>query len=135
MSELFFNDAETVSHTPSEFISRVTCLLEDSIADAFIRFVLTGEYRNDTGQRRQAFIDAFQSRVTRDHKLRISRDYDSLLGITQDFLVDASISVYSLPRGPSQFTHPPQITRYNYGLKYRNSSDCLHMSSMMFWEC
>jgi len=103
MSDLF-NNAETVSHTLSQFISHASFLLEDSTTDAFIRFVLTGEYRNDSGQRRQAFIDAFQSRVTQDHQLRISRDYDSLLGITQDFFVDASISVYSVPHATHRLT-------------------------------
>jgi hypothetical protein len=66
-------------------------------ADPFVRFSLTGEFKDNNGVTKQAFVDAIQNIVEDDHPLKISRDYDSLLGIAPKIMVDSPISVFAVP--------------------------------------
>jgi len=98
MANIYPNNP-TVSHTLSQFndySAHLFAVHEDN--DSFIRFVLTGEFLDDDEQQpKQAFIDPVQNVVEPGHPLNISRDYDSLLGIADTILVDAPISVFSVP--------------------------------------
>lgn len=112
MAELYANHP-TESFNLREFIDQAyTIFNENETDESFIRFVLTGEMIDDNGAPKQAFIDILQNAVSPDHRLSISRDYDSLLGISDKIMVDAAISVYSVPH-PSyalkksiHFKHP-----------------------------
>lgn len=93
-----FNNLPVVTHTLREFADRAFNLHEnDETDDNFIRFVLTGEYTDNQGGSKQAFIDPIQNFIEPDHSLLISRDYDSLLGIADKVMVDCPISVYVVP--------------------------------------
>jgi hypothetical protein len=93
-----FNNHPVVSHSLREFSDRAYAFHEnDETDDNFILFVLTGEYVDDDGQPKQAFVDPIQNFIEPDHSLLISRDYDSLLGIADKLMVNCPISVYVVP--------------------------------------
>jgi hypothetical protein len=97
MPSKLYNDNPTVSYTLQQFsdtASRVLNINPDDDA-AFIRFVLCGEYENQG--MKQVFIDPMQNLVDPGHPLTISRDYDSVLGIADDILIDGPISVFAVP--------------------------------------
>lgn len=94
---LLYNDAPTVSYSLTEFTDFATGLYQAQEYDAFIRFVITGEYTDPDGNREQAFVDPIRGPVDPEHPLTISRDYDSLIGISSDILVDGQLSVYPVP--------------------------------------
>lgn len=98
MAQLF-TDYSVVSHSLREFTDRAYHLhevLNDN--DGFLRFVLTGEFVDEDGEPKQAFVDPIQNNVIQDgHELSILRDYDSLLGVADKIMVDASISVFIVP--------------------------------------
>jgi hypothetical protein len=97
MADLF-NDYPVVSHSLREFTDRAYGLHEnDETDDNFIRFVLTGEYIDDDGHSKQAFVDPIQNGIEVDHSLLISRDYDTLLGTADKVMVNSPISVYVVP--------------------------------------
>lgn len=97
MADLF-NNHPVVSHSLREFADRAYAFYEhDETDDNFIRFVLTGEYIDDDGHAKQAFVDPIQNAIEPDHSLLISRDYDSLLGIADKLMVNCPISVYVVP--------------------------------------
>jgi len=118
-----------VSHTLEEFIIRATALWqENDTTDLFTRFVLTGEFVDDDGMRKQAFVDVLQNTVDDDHPLSIKRDYDSVLGIASKILVDAPISVYAVPhptfalKTSIHLTHP--ISYHEVGLYFIQLGTC-----------
>ena len=97
MADLFTN-YPVESHTLREFADRAYGFHEnDDTDDNFIRFVLTGEYINDDGHLRQAFIDPIQNVIEADHTLNVSRDYDSVVGSAHKIMVKCAISVYVVP--------------------------------------
>jgi hypothetical protein len=97
MADLF-NNHPAVTHSLREFVDCAYGFHEDDETDDnFIRFVLTGEYVDDDGHLKQAFVDPIQNVIEVDHSLLISRDYDSLLGIADKIMVNAPISVYVVP--------------------------------------
>ncbi|KAG6875920.1 hypothetical protein C0993_006801, partial [Termitomyces sp. T159_Od127] len=77
----------------------------------FANFVLTGEFKK-AGELRQAVIDTLQNIIdTHEEDLIISRDYDSMLVMASDILVDCDIQVYSVP-------HPRYALRTGLHLTY-----------------
>lgn len=93
-----FNNHPVVTHTLRQFSDRAYGLHEDEDTDdKFIQFVLTGEYIDEDGHSKQAFVDPIQNVIEDDHPLNISRDYDSLLGIAEKIMVNGPISVYAVP--------------------------------------
>jgi len=98
MANLYNANLPVISHNLQEFSTRATDLFEyNETADPFIQFALTGEFVDDDGVTKQAFVDAIQNVVEPDEPLKITRDYDSLLGIAPKILVDSAISVYAVP--------------------------------------
>jgi hypothetical protein len=95
----YYNNHPTVSHTLDQFIFRLNMMHEAEEHDAFIRACLTGEYTDDEGQGQQIFIDPIQDLVHADHELTIKRDYDSLIGVSRDILVEGSINAHAVPPG------------------------------------
>ncbi|KAF8525885.1 hypothetical protein BU17DRAFT_83390 [Hysterangium stoloniferum] len=57
----------------------------------FIKFILTGE---DTMSGELAVVDPIGNPLTLDHGIIANCDYDSLIGITQNIIVQSSITVY-----------------------------------------
>lgn len=109
-----YSDHPTVSHNLNEFTARATRLLESEEYDPFINFVLTGEYLDD-GALKQAFLDPIQNLVPVDHPLRISRDYDSVIGFSEDILVEGPVSVRAVPHPTFALTksiHMARAIRY-----------------------
>lgn len=94
-----YSDHPTVSHTLMDFTEHANDLFFEGNEgdDAYIRFVLTGEYVDDEDNYRQAFVDPLRGHIQDGDDLRISRDYDSLLGIADKLLIDGPITVYAVP--------------------------------------
>ncbi|KXN81814.1 hypothetical protein AN958_03744 [Leucoagaricus sp. SymC.cos] len=67
----------------------------------FLRLVLTGEYSYETDvdsdETHQVFLDPLQNIKGDINDLNISRDYDSAIGIAGKILVDAPITIYTVP--------------------------------------
>ncbi|KNZ79311.1 hypothetical protein J132_10732 [Termitomyces sp. J132] len=90
-------DHPPYSFSLAQFVSRANELYRPLRDFRFSNFVLTGEFE-EYGRKYQAVIDPLQNIIdTRQEDLSISRDYDSLLGLTEDILVDCDIQVYSVP--------------------------------------
>lgn len=62
----------------------------------FQRFILTGV---DVHGKAQVFVDPALNRIgsDSDDTLSVARDYDSVIGISNDILVQNAISVYPVP--------------------------------------
>jgi hypothetical protein len=61
---------------------------------AFVCFLLTGQDTDGS----QACIDPIINRVTRHSRLHINRDYDSLLGISSDILINTYATIYPISK-------------------------------------
>jgi uncharacterized protein (DUF1778 family) len=81
-------DDNLTSFSLRQFCHRAKDLLSHD-QTGFVRFVLTGQ---DTDGR-QACVDPVHNRVTPDDSLRILRDYDSLLGIHTEIIINYPIGV------------------------------------------
>ncbi|KAG6815923.1 hypothetical protein H0H87_010148 [Tephrocybe sp. NHM501043] len=97
MSTRLFADYPFENHSLREFIERALSLYYPDLDNSdFIRLVLTGEYE-DMESKKLAFVDPIQNLVSPDASLNIQRDYDSLLGISDDILVTGDMSVFAVP--------------------------------------
>jgi hypothetical protein len=93
-----FNNHPVVSHSLCKFADCAYGYHEnDETDDNFLCFVLTGEYIDDEGHPKQAFVDPIQNVIEVDHALLISQDYDSLLGIADKVMVHCPVSVFVVP--------------------------------------
>jgi len=72
---------------------------------AFVSFVLTGKDADGS----QACVDPIFNRLSSNHRLRTYRDYDSVLGIHSDILVNANITVYPISRRDDTLSHSIHI--------------------------
>lgn len=122
MADLYSNHP-SVSFSLRQFSEYAFELFKDEpVADPYVRFVLTGEYTDaDDGQTKQVFVDPIQNVVNADHPLSISRDYDSVLGISHKIMVKAPITVFSTP-------HPSYALKSSIHIKhpimYNDVSPC-----------
>lgn len=84
------DDDNRTSMSVLEFCQRAKELLRFNQED-FVRFVLTGQDIDDT----QACIDPIRNRVTEDQfdRLHLTRDYDSLLGISKHIHVQRHLTM------------------------------------------
>ncbi|KAF8500015.1 hypothetical protein BU17DRAFT_102620 [Hysterangium stoloniferum] len=78
------------AYTLEEFILHAMDYENEGDVD-FIKFILTGE---DTMSGELAVVDPICNPLTLDHGIIANRDYDSLIGITQNIIVPLSITVY-----------------------------------------
>lgn len=62
--------------------------LRDQDDAEFVKFVLTSKYGG-----RQAVIDPILDSVSDDQEIRLTRDYDSVLGMCPDIRVEGSLTV------------------------------------------
>ncbi|KAF9033679.1 hypothetical protein BDP27DRAFT_1374970 [Rhodocollybia butyracea] len=69
--------------------------LNDDIG--FIQFMLTGRTMDSEGQAIQAFVDVNKNRIGANQDISMARDFDSLIGISQNLLVSTPLSVYPVP--------------------------------------
>lgn len=77
------------SLTVSEFCQRSADLEDQGDLEAFVRFTLTGVHDG-----KQVVVDPIRDRLTDDHLLSATRDYDSLLGIDRNCVVQAPLTLY-----------------------------------------
>lgn len=67
---------------------------ENTVGD-FVRFALTGGYRGQGGvDSHQAVMDPIQNALDNDHLVDVTRDYDSLLGLSSQIAFNKPITVY-----------------------------------------
>jgi hypothetical protein len=68
--------------------------LKDEDEDLFLHFVVTGQGIVENPAH-QVVIDPIRdSSIRDDDEILMSRDYDSVLGITHNILVDSDVSIY-----------------------------------------
>ncbi|GLB36947.1 hypothetical protein LshimejAT787_0312340 [Lyophyllum shimeji] len=110
---------DRATHNLHEFVSRASRLCEeDESSDPFIRFALCGEY-TDAGIEKQVFVDPIQNMVTDANHLRISRDYDSVLGISDKFMVDGPLNVWPVPHEKYALTTSIHL---QYEIRYQGAN-------------
>ncbi len=115
MADLYNNVDVPDTYSLSEFNERAADLLmTQGDPDSFLHFALTGEGTKD-GVTTQAFIDSVRGPVDPNHRLNVSRDYDSLIGISDGFLVDDAIDSWAVPHPTFALKRSIHIThRINY---------------------
>ncbi|KAG6871947.1 hypothetical protein C0995_014638, partial [Termitomyces sp. Mi166 len=98
MRRVYNRGLPRVNHSLRQFVERGTNLWENNPGnpEPFVQFTLTGEFPTDDGCC-QAFVDPIQNIVTPHHELSISRDYDSVLGLSPIIMVEDNISVFTVP--------------------------------------
>ena len=84
-----YADLPPRSYSMEEFISHSNTLF-DMDTEEFIRFTLTGEVPGD----HQAVVDPLRNFLNPAHQIFASRDYDSVIGITDDIAVDCPLTIY-----------------------------------------
>jgi hypothetical protein len=94
------------SYSLHEFVARASAL-KDENADAFRRFILTGEVEND----HQAVLDPTRNVLEPDHCISVARDIDSLVSFQQGIVVDCPISIYPVP-------NPAEVLSTSVHLRY-----------------
>lgn len=77
-----------------KFIHQAKAFEDDDDDLAFLEFMFTG--KNLTGKC-QAFVDPSSQFLKDDTPIQVARDFDSLIGISKDLLVDSAVSVYPAP--------------------------------------
>src|ERR1700742_1621472 len=122
---------EIYSHFPTTTFSlagfsRKAKKLDDAgLESEFIQFVLTGEFLDESGDVVQAFVDPILNVVSPRAGLLIQCDYDSLLGISKDIPVTASIAVYPVPDPVRTLSSSVHLT---FPIRVNNVSICLAAS-------
>lgn len=97
MADSFYSRFDRVSHTLKAFNIRADDLRRKEGDAAFMQFCLTGEYKGTDSRPLQAFIDVSQTTNPADDDLRITRDFDSVFGLTEDFYCTQPIDVWAVP--------------------------------------
>jgi hypothetical protein len=105
MSELY-SSLPPESYSLNDYI-RLAKSLEREDNSAFLRFVLTGE----SPEGHQVVVDPIRNLLDERHPVRTTRDYDSVIGLTTDIVVDCMISVYPIP-------NPAQVLTTSIHIKY-----------------
>jgi len=86
-----------VSHSPAEFIRHCTQMYNNGENDEYIICALTGKYRNEAGITQQVFLDLDAHYLQGEEEVELHRDIDSIIGISDEFLVDAPVSACAVP--------------------------------------
>jgi hypothetical protein len=81
---------------------------EDDDSINFQQFILTGENIRDNCQ---AFVDPTQNAIYDSEPLNLARDYDSLIGVTENIVTQGSICVYPAP-------NPAEVLRKSIHMAY-----------------
>jgi len=87
------DNLDSKSYSLAQFCRTAKLLLDSDEPASFVRFVLCGKYLDH-----QVFVDAFQNTLDEQYKFRGLRDFDSLLGISEDIPVRTSLTLFPLAR-------------------------------------
>lgn len=117
-----YSDLPLQPYTLQSFVDYADLVRGQKGPQEFIRFVLTGEIPGE----HQAVIDPIHNALEDDYPLSQARDYDSLLGITQDIVVDCAISVYPVPNPVDTLTTSIHAT---YDI-VRGNVSCFYFSTV-----
>lgn len=82
--------------------------LEELDSRAFQEFILTGSNVQD---KTQVFVDPTLNALAEDDPLVVARDYDSIIGIADDILVESAISIYPVPNPAEVLSTSIHLTR------------------------
>ncbi|KIJ45379.1 hypothetical protein M422DRAFT_251152 [Sphaerobolus stellatus SS14] len=91
---------QTVTHSVYSFVKRAQELYKDEDKSEFVKFTLTG---NDSG--RQVFVDTLQNRMGAQESYLMTRDYDSVLGISTNVMVNQSLQMHPVCRFEETLKH------------------------------
>jgi hypothetical protein len=85
----------TETYSIHEFVQRAALLSSEEHPDksAFATFVLTGRFEDH-----QAVLDPLQHTIPPDQDVTLKRDYDSLIGISSNIVVQSEIFVSPVAR-------------------------------------
>jgi hypothetical protein len=93
MSNIYSN-LQPRTYSLRNFNHQATRYHDSGDKTGLLRFVLTGQVLDEDSPH-QAVIDPLREHSIReDHVIKVSRDYDSILGVTSNIVVDSDISVY-----------------------------------------
>jgi hypothetical protein len=80
-----------------EYVLCAKSLEEEGDPNALMNLTLTGEIVDGFGDKHQVLVDPIRNVMPTDHPTVVSRDYDSVIGITSHIVVGSSISLYPIP--------------------------------------
>jgi hypothetical protein len=106
-----YTDLPQKAYSLKEFNSHAWRLHDQQNVEEFVKFALTGEVPGD----HQAVVDPFRDILNPEHPITVSRDYDSILGITEDIAVQCSLCIFPI-------NNPVEALRTSIHLK-RDISD------------
>jgi hypothetical protein len=92
------DESMTTSLSLTGFYSRAKALYRENQA-AFVQFVLSGL---DHGER--FYVDALRNALPADEPIQVTRDYDSLLAISEQIEVENYITVYPVAKKEDTLT-------------------------------
>ena len=91
------NICPRVSHSPAEFIRCYTQMYNNGENDKYILCALTGKYCDEAGITQQVFLNLNAHYLQGKEEVKLHCDIDSIIGISDEFLVDAPVSVCANP--------------------------------------
>ena len=86
-----------VSHSPAEFIRRCTQMYNNGENDEYILCALTSKYRDEARITQQVFLDLDAHYLQGKEEVELHHDIDSIIGVSDKFLVDAPVSACAVP--------------------------------------
>jgi len=81
-----------VSHSPAEFIRCCMQMYNNRKNNKYILCALTGKYRDKARITQQVFLDLNAHYLQGEEEVELHCDIDSIIGISDEFLVDAPMS-------------------------------------------
>jgi hypothetical protein len=111
------------TYTLHEFSLRAEALKSED-TDSFHQFILTGQVNNsdEPANDHQAVLDPIRNILDDNHCISISRDYDSMLTLQHNIIVNSPISIYPVP-------NPAEVMTTSIHLKYpvtKGDVSCSH---------
>jgi len=116
-------EPEIRGYTLWEFCNKAGTLSNLPDKSEFVRFALTGIESDG----RQAAIDVLQNAAGFDDPLYVSRDYDSLLGLSPEIEVDDTLMMYPIAKRHDTLTHTVHLC---YDIRHNMVLCHFHASSL-----
>ena len=104
------DESMATSLSLTQFYRRAKALYREDQA-AFVKFVLSGF---DDGER--FFVDALRHSLPEDEPIQVTRDYDSLLAISEQIEVDNYITVYPIAKKEDTLTANVHFLQHKFTL-------------------
>ena len=111
----YFSSLPIVTYTLGEFNAYARKLMRDSPDNPknFLRFMLTGEVLYGGGDAdHQAEVEPLHNELEPWHPISICRDYDSIIGITDNIVVDYPVKIFPISDTEDAITDSIHLDHY-----------------------